>query len=215
VIQGLCGLLRDDTPEVQIAAAEALGQFGAEAVDAGAHLLRTLQTSKPTVRQRIMRAMALIRPAEAMSAFLAGLQDPDAEVRKLASAGLVLTSAVSDEFVEPVIDALHDPEPRVRANVALALARQGQLPEKVIPVLVECTADSNDGVRLNAARALQSLSPEALEPEVDRLLADPNRGIRLQTARFVLAQNPSDPRALRVIEEAFTSSTEAVVDEVA
>lgn len=69
VIEGLCCRLRDDTDLVQAYAAQALGELGSAATAAGKTLLHAAQTGDASVRERAMRAIALIRPSETLATF--------------------------------------------------------------------------------------------------------------------------------------------------
>lgn len=89
VLEELGKLLEDDTEEVQVVAAQALGRLGSAAAAAGAALLRAFQSSEGPVREQALRALVKIQPPEGLAAFLAGMADPDADLRKVASAGLM------------------------------------------------------------------------------------------------------------------------------
>ena len=156
VIDGLCRrLLEDDSDWVQVHAALALGRLGQAAAAAGGPLLHAAQTGDVSVREQAMRAIAMIQPPETTEALAAGLKDACGDVRKVASAGWMNATAISEEAIPALIEALSDPEVQVRANSAHALARLDAIPAAAIPLLIECTADANDGLRMNAAMALK------------------------------------------------------------
>ena len=96
-------------------------------------------------------------------------------------------TAIPEEAIPALVEALRDPEIQVRANCAHALARLDAIPAAAIPLLIECTADANDGLRMNAAMALK-LAPAGEVLEVmQRLVADPNSRVRLIAAGSLLA----------------------------
>jgi HEAT repeat protein len=202
VVEGLCELLKDDTPEVQVSAVLALGKLGPPAQAAGEPLLRALQTGAAPLREQVLRAFALIQPPQALTAFQAGLKDGEADLRKLASAGLMKTPEIPQEVLPALVEALKDPEVQVRSNVASVLSRLGKLPDEAIPLLIECTSNADDGLRLNAMRALQAVSPEVVRDVIPRLIDDTNVHVRLLAARFLLTVDVNHARAVEVVTEA-------------
>jgi HEAT repeat protein len=148
-------LAEDDNPLVQMEIALALAKLGSHATAAGPTLLRIARTGEAGVREQAMRALVMIQPPEANDGFLAGLTDPVAEVRVVASAGWIKAAAVPAAVVPALIEALRDPEVQVRANVAYALGRMESLTAEAVRALGECAAHPNDGLRLNAAVAVR------------------------------------------------------------
>jgi HEAT repeat protein len=203
VIEGLCRrLLEDDSDWVQVYSALALGQLGRAAGVAGGPLLHAVQNGVESVRRQAMRAIAKIQPPETPEALAAGLKDACGDVRMLASAGWMNATAIEEQAISALVEALGDPEVRVRANCAHALARLDAIPAAAIPLLVECTFDADDGLRMNAAMAL-SLAPTGTVSEVmQRLVADPNSRVRLIAARSLLSAESSNPTAGAVLREA-------------
>jgi HEAT repeat protein len=206
VIDGLGRLLQDDEGAVQCAAAQALGKLGPAAAAAGPLLLQGVKAGEAAFREHALRAVVLIQPPEAVEAFSAGLKDPQEEVRKLATAGLMKAAAIPDEIVPDLVEALRDPEIQVRSNAAHALARLKSVPAEAVPLLVECLSNPDDGLRRNAVLALRAASPEAANRVVAGLLDDPNFRIRLQAAGWLLRENPDHPAAGQVLREALAQS---------
>jgi HEAT repeat protein len=202
VIDGLCRLLQDDDPAVQVAAAQALGKLGPDAAAAGPFLLHAVKAGEAAVREQALRAVVLIQPAEAAQAFAAGLKDAAEEVRKLASAGLMKAKVIPADIVPDLVEALRDPEIQVRSNAAHALARLREVPPQAVPLLVECTNDLDDGLRMNAVLALKAASPEAAGDVAARLLDDPTFRIRLEAAGWLLVENAAHPAAGEVLRQA-------------
>lgn len=200
VVDGLCHMLaEDDSALIQGCAALALAKLGLPAVAAGPALLRAARTGEAGVREQAMRALVMIQPPEASEAFAAGLIDPSADVRIVASAGWIKSATVTPDVVPALVEALRDPEAQVRANVAYALSRLDEIPAEAIPLLQECAADPNDGIRLNAAVALQLAPAAEVAPLMVHLLDDPNVRIRLVAARAILSQTPGEQRAVAVV----------------
>ena len=203
VIDALCQrLLDDDSTWVQINAALALGKLGAAAAAAGEALLRVAQTGEESVREQVMRALAMIQPPEITKAFAAGLKDASADIRKIASGGWMKAAAIPEEVIPALVEALRDPETQVRANAAHALGRLDTLPPEAIHPLIACTADVSDGLRMNAAVALQRAPTGAAGKAMRKLIEDPNARIRLIAAGVLLTLDPNDLTASAVLVEA-------------
>jgi HEAT repeat protein len=203
VVDGLCRrLLEDDSPWIQATAAQALGVIGAAAATAGDALLRAVRTGEASVREQALRAMAYVQPPEAAAAFVDGMKDGNAEVRKMATAGWMKAASIPEAAVQSLVDCLRDPEVQVRANAAFAVSRLEQLPPAAVPLLTECVADPNDGLRLNAAVALKATPAEQTRDVWPRLIDDPNPRVRLVAAGAVLADDPDHAEAANVVTAA-------------
>jgi HEAT repeat protein len=208
VVDGLCRrLLEDDSVLVQCSAAQALSKLGPAAAAAGGPLLRAAQTMEVTVREQAMRAIAMIQPPEAATAFAFGLKDADGDIRRMASAGWMKASAIPEEVIPALVEALSDPEVQVRANAAHALARLDALPLAAAPLLIACTADANDGLRMNAALALKLAMGSAVTQAMERLLEDASLRIRFIAASALLPLGPGHARAGAVLVEALSDPT--------
>jgi HEAT repeat protein len=208
VIDGLCRrLLQDDSVLVQFHVAQALSKLGPAAAAAGGPLLRAAQTAEVTVREQAMRAIAMIQPPEAATAFASGLKDADGEIRKMASAGWMKLAGIPEEAIPALVEALRDPEIQVRANAAHALARLDPLPYAAVPLLIACTADANDGLRINAALALKLATGAAVTEAMEHLVEDANLRIRLIAASSLLSVNPGHAQAGAVVRETLNDPT--------
>jgi HEAT repeat protein len=201
VVEGLCKLLRRGSPTVQAQAAQSLGKLGPGATSAGPTLLQATLQADEEVRENALRALALVQAPEAATAFRAGLTDPRAEIRKIASAGLMKLQTISEDAFPEVIQGLRDPESRVRANAAGILAKQKTLPDEAVPELLECLSDPEDAVRLNTALALRKAALPKLSAAFEPLLADPNPRVRLLAADLLLIGDPSHMQANQVVRE--------------
>jgi len=208
VIAGLCRrLLEDDSVWVQVHAGLALAKLGPAARAAGGPLLHAAQTGEVTVREQAMRALAVIQPPEAATAFMSGLKDVDSDIRKVASAGWIKAAAIPEEAIPALVEALRDPDTQVRANAAHALARLDVLPTAAVPLLILCTADASDGLRMNATLALRLASPGAVGEVMQRLVEDASLRIRLIAAGFLLLADAANTTASAVVAEALSDST--------
>jgi HEAT repeat protein len=208
VIDGLCRrLLEDDSVLVQCSAAQALSKLGPAAAAAGGPLLRAAQTMEVTVREQAMRAIAMIQPPEAGTAFGSGLKDADGEIRKMASAGWMKAAAIPEEVIPALVEALRDPEVQVRANAAHALARLDALPAAAVPLLIACTADANDGLRMNAALALKLATGSDVTEAMAHLIEDASPRVRFIAASALLPLSPDHARAGAVLVETLSDAT--------
>ncbi len=149
-----------------------------------------------------MRSIAKIQPPETMEAFAAGLKDVCGDVRMVASAGWMNATAISEQAIPALIEALGDPDVQVRANCANALARLDTIPATAIPLLIECTADANDGLRMNAAMALRLAPVGAMLDVMRHLVADPSSRVRLIAAGSLLSAESANTHAGVVLMEA-------------
>jgi HEAT repeat protein len=211
VIDGLCRrLLDDDSDWVQVYAALALGKLGPAAAAAGGTLLRAAQTGEVSVREEAMRAIAKIQPPQTAEALVAGLKDVCGEIRMVASAGWMNATAISEQAIPALVEALCDPEVQVRANCAHALARLEVMPAAAIPLLIECTADANDGLRMNAAMALKQAPAAEVAEVMRRLIADPNSRVRLVAASSLLVAESDNPDVGVVLVKALGDPTRRV-----
>lgn len=164
VIEALCSLLRDELDdEVQVHAAQALGALGTAAVAAGEALLIASQTGDVSVREQAMRAIALILPPEGITAIVAGLRDPNGEIRKVAAEGLTKVEIIPDDVIPELINSLNDPEIQVRVSAAQALGKMESLPAAAIPLLTACAADADENLRTHAVRALKLVPEVAID----------------------------------------------------
>jgi HEAT repeat protein len=121
-------------------------------------------------------------------------------------------TAITEQAIPALIEALDDPEVRVRANCAHALGRLDAIPAAAIPQLVECSLDADDGLRINAAMALK-LAPAGVVADVmQRLVADPNSRVRLIAASSLLSADSSNSSADAVLAEALEDPAPRVRD---
>jgi HEAT repeat protein len=204
-IAGLVQLLQHDGELVSTAAARSLGKLGVQAIAALEALQQRLPGGSAELRQQILRALIPIQPQQALPAFLTGLHDTDVEVRRLASAGLMMVADVSSDLLPAIAEGLKDPDAQVRCNVAAVLAQQPALPAAAFPLLLVCTADPDDGLRLSALRALAQAPLDSLAPVLPRLLEDTNPNIRQLAAGYALRLSPTDETAGTVLREALGS----------
>ncbi len=178
---------------VQSAAALTLSRMGSTAAQSGDELARLALAGDAEVREAAMRALAVLQLPESVGAFVAGLRDDEAEVRKIASAGLLKANQVPDDDVATVIEALRDPETRVRTNAATVIGRMDPIPDQAIPYLIESAVESDDdGLRLAATLALRNADSAVPHDIMRRLLQDKNQRVQLAAAAALLHSDAAD-----------------------
>lgn len=69
-------------------------------------MFRAAQTGDVNVREQAMRAIAMIQPADAGAALIAGLKDASGDIRMVASAGWMKAATISDEAICALIESL-------------------------------------------------------------------------------------------------------------
>ena len=97
----------------------------------------------------------------ALPALARCLEDPQAEVRRMAVVAVMEVGGDSLETVEALAMALNDADPVVRRRAAAGLATLGQTSEPVLDRLLVALQDTNDGVRRHVMAALGALGPVA------------------------------------------------------
>ena len=85
------------------------GQARSRGRGRGRPLLHAAQTGDVSVREQAMRAIAMIQPPETTEAFAAGLKDACGDIRMVASAGWMNATAISEEAIPALVEALGDP----------------------------------------------------------------------------------------------------------
>jgi HEAT repeat protein len=200
VITGLIKLLQDTNPDVQVQGALTLSKFGEDAHAAGEALLTLSKSENLVVRQQALHSLALILPEQAIPAFLTALHDPDVNIRKIASAGLLRVQQIPETDMPNFLDGLQDPEPQVRANTALWLSRQEKLPEEAIPLFARLVSDTDDGLRLSIVRALRTATGPTTSYALNALLDDPHPQVKAEAAILLLRFTPEHTRAQQVLE---------------
>ena len=195
---------------VKIQAAVTLGQLGQQAIAAGPVLVEIVLTQEADLREAALRALVQIQPPDATAAFIAGLKDTQADVRKIASAAWRKAASIPEEALPVLIEALRDPEILVRANAAFALSRLDVLPDEAIPFLTDCTNNSSNELRMQAALALKKAPPKVAQPIMERMLKDPIARVRLVAAAELLDVAPTHPGALAAVNDALSDPSPAI-----
>ncbi|RPJ53873.1 MAG: HEAT repeat domain-containing protein [Methanobacteriota archaeon] len=197
-ISGLMKALRDRNFEVQLAAAEALGKMGNEALG---ELKKALASGDRDVQLGAIGALGEIKNPDAVPALIERLVDPSIEVRWAAAIAL---GEIGDTRATPgLIGNLADPDKYVRYGAAIALEKLGWVPVEPIEAshlaiarqdwetlvrigapsvqpLVQLMRDRQSEVRVKALECLGKIGDPSASAGMLRALRDENADVRWQ-----------------------------------
>ncbi len=195
-IPGLVRALGHRSPEIQMAAAEALGRIGTSATGP---LVSALSTRSRTRRLGIISALAEIRDPAAIEALRRMTLDSSNEIRWQACIALGEVAVI--DSVPALAATLRDHDKYVRYASALSLMKSGHRPvtqeewtwywaavqdykmlaaagPAAIPAAVNLLSDADAVVRKNAVRTLGAIGSRDAEPDLIRALGDEDRQVR-------------------------------------
>jgi HEAT repeat protein len=176
---------------VRIAAAEALGRIGPDAVEAIPYLLRAAVVDDADVQEAMMKALVQIDPAwcknsESEKAIPGLVEALEGERSSDTVAASRLLTQIGPPAIPELIAALADEEHAIRQVwVARTLERIGTQAASAVPALAKALKSEQSHVREAVAEALCAFGPAA-EPAVPALvfsLADWHPGVRCTAAR--------------------------------
>lgn len=173
VVPLLVGLLGDDSADVQLAAAQALGHFDL-AVELAPRILAHLAAEDWRVRRAVAATVGAQRnwPPEALRPYL---QDPDEDVRFWTVR--VLAGRRDPAAVPLLIEMFEDEAWPIRNAAAEAVAGLGPAAVPAVrAAMVQRAADSNQ--RYWLTRSLVGIQDPTLVPGLVNLLVDPDQGVR-------------------------------------
>jgi HEAT repeat protein len=144
--------------------------------------IAALRSSDPAVRRRMIFELGRLvegspRPGEGMVALTRTLDDPDPEVRRMATAVLGHLGRRATIAGLALARAARDPDEPVRSLAIPGLVRAG-----AFPVLAGMLKDPSDDVRLRAADALGRLGPRAAKAAPAVIAALEGQGPRTRAA---------------------------------
>ena len=152
---------------------------------------------EPQLRAAALSALAR-HGVEALSAFEAGVQDADADVRSAALRGMLgLDPERARTLLDQQLGAAVSSE-SIDAAIALAALSPAREPERAWSLLAAALVSPDASLRARAAGSLQ-LVPERVRDVAflrTRLEAEPSRSVRLSLA---LALGNADPKAVQAL----------------
>ncbi|MEP6670462.1 MAG: HEAT repeat domain-containing protein [Chthoniobacter sp.] len=165
----LAEALKSNTPEVRIAAANALAEMGHEADTAAKSLFVSTKDSSPAVQAAAFRALVAVHADSGRLKPLLqeALTDKDPQVRRAAAAGMAALGGAAALGVDGLVDLLSDDNPAGRIAAVQAL---GQLGDKAAPAVNALISRLDDPVlQSSVVEALGHIGPAAA-PAVPRLV---------------------------------------------
>jgi HEAT repeat protein len=164
-VEPLITALQDSSLGVRRSAAASLGKF--KDVRAAEPLLAALKDVDRGVRFDAANAflqLGEIEDPHAIESLIAALRYDDGHVRQKADDALV---GIGAPAVEPLLVAMKDPDAIVRGNAAWTLGRIKD--SRGVDVLITALIDADANVKKDAAGALVSIGPPAIEPLIAAL----------------------------------------------
>jgi HEAT repeat protein len=201
-LQRFIAELRSDVAEDRRHAAEILGGFGTDAVDAVPTLVACLKDDEARVRGAATTAVALICQEAAVPALTACLKDDEHVVYGAAVSAL---GWIGPAAVPALIACLKDDDADLRERAASALGNIGPAAEAAVPALIACLKDDDADLRERAASALGNIGPAA-EAAVPALIAclkddDARRGGIVATAVGRIGQEAAVPALIDALKD--------------
>lgn len=151
-----------------------------------------LAESDPNVAGALQWALARSADAASVLSLRAGIDSPDAAVRRRAISALAKIAASGQTDVDPILrDALAHADPVVRGGAALALGRRGA-PEAADELIAMIERGTDDVEAAEALGRIARAHPDGIEHRLDAALttlADPAARLRFAQA---LGEIPSE-----------------------
>jgi HEAT repeat protein len=189
----LIAALNDADPNVQRAAAEALGDLGsARAIDPLINLLGT--PDKPDKNDKYDKKLGKIGNERALRPLLLAVKDENPYVRAAAEAAVKRIGSQSGE-TDSLSELMRDPSPAVRAQVAGKLGVSKD--PAALPLLIRLLGDPDYTVRRSAVAGLANFRDPASLEKIAAALDDDDLSTRQGAATVLgLAGNPQSVEAL-------------------
>jgi len=213
--------MRDESPEVRMRAAKALGLLGSEAsvrelvhalqetnrwstiriadilTGMGRKVVEELTATFPSLvlpgKLAVLDILGRVRPLHVAPWLIERLDDPESDVRARACHALGCIGDPNRAY--GLTRALDDPDWPVRAMAAKALGRIRHT--AAIPALTDALCDHEWWVRYNAAQALRSMNAKGLEA-LERVLDSSDRFARHQAVLMLQEAGVVDSRVARL-----------------
>jgi HEAT repeat protein len=198
--------LKSNNPEVRVAAANAVGEMGRDAVGAATPLFVLTKDSTPAVQAAAFRALVAIHAdSERLKPLLQeALTSQNTDVRKAAAAGTAALGGAAALGVDGLLDLLADDNAAGRLAAVQAL---GQLGDKAAPAMNALVTHLDDAaLQSSIIETLSHIGPAAA-PAVPKLLELAKKGDQRTTILPVLTGiGPGAKEALPMIYAAVRDS---------
>ena len=179
----LVGVVHNDQPDLQIAAADALVRIDADPERAVPALAEGLEDEDETVIGASAKALGLFGAA-AVDALVSALESTNPVARWNAALALGAIGTDAADAIPSLVRALGDPDEQVRARVARALGMIATESTQAVQPLVSALDDEDATVRAAAAWSVGEHGEHArwaVLPLVDAL-RDEDPGVRMHAA---------------------------------
>jgi HEAT repeat protein len=216
VVPALVERLEDESPQIRIAAIEALGNLGPAANAATGALVDVIedQDEELLVREYAITAAARVAPTspEVAATLTEAVADSNARIFEAAVAALgelrLRGAQPADDDVPPLIEHLQDADPGRRLAAARSLAELGPYARDAVAALTETLSaeESSLELRTAAATALGMIGPAA-EPALLALISSlrsADAGLRdaaLVAMRRIGPQTKTIPALLEALKD--------------
>jgi len=170
-VPALHHLLQDEEFNVRLAACDALGAMGCDAVSAVTGLCNLLKDSTIGVRESAARALHALCPLPAFShrSLTLALSDFNPRVREHAAAALAKSQPTSVHVAIALRDALFDQVEAVRWYAAAGLGEMGSKAKVAIPALVTVYLEDVDIIKSVALDVIKKIAPNLDIVPIQRL----------------------------------------------
>jgi HEAT repeat protein len=218
-VTALClkAVIEDAEADVRCAAARQLEECPLYRPTALPVLLRAAKDSDPRVRGRIASVLANLgggeqSDTEVAPALIALLQDPDADVRRLAAVALKYVHLAPEISVPALIQAISDPDEKVRLLAVQALSIHGADAKPAIPRLMSLLGDAN--LTQPAAEALVFIGVDAV-PALAEAVARGETDVRVAAANSLARIGRDAKRAVPQLQKAMGDRNKKVREHAA
>ena len=203
-----------DEARVRREAVRLLGWIGPAAKAAVPTLLKTLDSTDPSMRQQVVDSLGRIGPVtkEVVPALLKALADEENGVRYHAAEALGSIRPVDKAVIPSLIKAAKDGYPTVRKYAIRSLGKIDPTAKGVLPVLLAALKDPAGNVRRTAAEIVGRLAPagkQAMPIFID-LLKDEDWKVRTAAAEALVSLGPAPKTAVLPLAKATTDDSGSV-----
>jgi HEAT repeat protein len=210
--------LRQNNPEVRIAAIQALTKIGPAAKEAVPLLTKLTEDTDDNVRWKAVQALGAMKQEAmpAVPALLKVLRRDQASIRDAAAESLAQIAPREKDVALALAEGLKDTGANVPQTAARALAAMGPAAESAVPPLIE--ALKNPAVSRHAAEALGKIGPKAKAavPALQQGMKDKDskyiENLRLSSTIALGGIGPEARAAIPVLIEALADKNQPYVE---